>query len=90
MIEVYLLFYQSALQTFIHFNLFLQREDHCIPVIDDQMSAFLCKLASKFVTVQEISNANGNFRAMDFKDQDNQLSGIYNQSRLRSLLSKNN
>jgi hypothetical protein len=90
MTEVYLLFYQSALQTFIHFNLFLQREDPVIPVIDDQMSTFLRKLASKFVTVQEIRNANGNFRAMDFKDQDNQLSGIYNQSRLRSLLSKNN
>ena len=29
--ELYLLFYQSALQVFLHFNMFLQREDPLIP-----------------------------------------------------------
>ena len=46
--EVYLLFYESVLQTFINFNKFLQREDPLIPVISKQMSSFLTKLAEKF------------------------------------------
>ena len=55
--------------------MFLQREEPVIPVIHKQMRSFLQKLASKFVAVQEIKNAKGNFRAVKFKDQDNQLSG---------------
>ena len=38
--EVYLLFHQSALQGFISFNRFLQREDPIIPVIYNQMLFF--------------------------------------------------
>ncbi len=75
MTEVYLLFYQSSLQLFIHFNMFLQREEPIIPVIHEQMKSFLKKLASKFVTVQEIRNANGNFRTINVRD--NQLSGNF-------------
>ena len=33
MTEVYLLFYQSSLQAFIQFNMFLQREDPITPVV---------------------------------------------------------
>jgi hypothetical protein len=51
MTEVYLLFYQSALQPFIHFNMFLQREDPIIPVVHEQTTLVLQKLASKFLTV---------------------------------------
>ena len=39
MTEVYLLFYQSALQTFFKFNKFLQREDPLIPIICQQMDS---------------------------------------------------
>ena len=39
--EVYLFFYEAVLQTFIHFNKFLQREDPLIPVISEQMDSFL-------------------------------------------------
>ena len=46
--EVHLLFYQSVLQLFIHFNMFLQREDPLIPVLYDQMLSFHTKLAGKF------------------------------------------
>ena len=46
MTEVYLLFYQSSLQAFIQFNIFLQRED---PIVYEQ--TFLQKLASEFLTV---------------------------------------
>ena len=44
--ELYLLFYQSALQVFLHFNMFRQREDPLIPMIHKQMMSFLTKLAT--------------------------------------------
>ena len=68
MTEVYLLFYQTALQTFVHFNMFLQREDPVIPVIYEQTNSFLQKLASKFLTVQTIKAANGNYTTLQFKE----------------------
>ena len=64
MTEIYLLFYESALQTFIKFNTFLQREDPLIPIICEQMDSFLTKLASKFVPVCAITAANGDFSRM--------------------------
>ena len=67
MTEVYLLFYQSSLQAFIQFNMFLQREDPIIPVVYDQTTSFLQKLASKFHTVAAIKEANGDFSSFDFK-----------------------
>ncbi len=54
MTEVYLLFYQSSLQAFINFNMFLQREDPIIPVVHEQTTSFLRKLGSKFLTVAAI------------------------------------
>ena len=44
--EVYLLFYQAALQTYIRFNAFLQWEDPLIPVLYEQIASFLRKLAT--------------------------------------------
>jgi len=35
--ELYLLFFQAALQVFLHFNMFLQREDPLIPIIHKQI-----------------------------------------------------
>ena len=58
MIEAYLLFYQTALQTFVHFNMFLQRENPVVPIIHAQINSFLQKLASKFLTVQAVKAAN--------------------------------
>ena len=77
MTEVYLLFYQSSLQSFIQFNMFLQREEPIIPFIHEQMRSFLRKLASKFVTLQEIKDVNENFSQLKFENQDNQLSGNF-------------
>lgn len=59
MTEVYLLFYQSALQTFVDFNKFLQRANPLIPIICDQMNAFITKLASKLLPVAAIKAAKG-------------------------------
>ena len=67
MTDVFLLFYQSSLQAFIHFNLFLQREDSIIPVVYEQTTSFLQKLASKLLTVAAIKEANGDFSPLDFK-----------------------
>ncbi|XP_041470149.1 uncharacterized protein LOC121419757 [Lytechinus variegatus] len=74
MTEVYLLFYQSALQTFMHMKLFLQREYPVIPLVYAQMQSFLQKLASRFVRVQTIREANRDFINLTFRDLNVQLS----------------
>jgi len=66
MTEVYLLFYQSALQTFVHFNMFLQREDPLLPVLCQQMDSFLSKLASKFLPPSTIKAANRDFSTLNY------------------------
>ena len=76
MTEVYLLFFQSALQSFIHFNLFLQREDPLIPILYEQIHSFLTKLASKFMPVLAIKETNGDFESLDYKNQHSQLPGM--------------
>ena len=50
MTEVYLLFYQSALQIFINLNLFLQREEPLIGAINSSLKRFLKLLACKFIS----------------------------------------
>ena len=75
MTEVYQLFYQSALQTFVHFNKFLQREDPLIPVVGEQMDSFLTKLASKFLAVSIIKKANRDFSTLKYEEQEHQLPG---------------
>ncbi len=74
MTEVYL-FYQPALQTFVHFNKFLQREDPLIPIICAQMEPFLTKLASKFLAVSTIKAAKGDFYVLKYKEREQQLPG---------------
>ena len=75
MTEIYLLFYEAALQTFVHFNKFLQREDPLIPVICEQIHCFLTKLASKFVSVSIIKAANEDFTKLQYRDIRCQLPG---------------
>lgn len=74
MTEIYLFFYEAVLQTFINFNKFLQREDPLIPGICEQIDSFLKKLASKFVPVDTIKAAGGNFTGLQY-DVKNQLPG---------------
>ena len=76
MTEIHLLFYQSALQVFVHY-MFLQTEDPLIPVIHDEMIKFITKLTSTFMPVTAIQEVNGNFYNLDFVNKDSQLSGIY-------------
>ena len=72
--EVYLMFYQAALQLFITFNKFLQREDPLIHVITEQMSSFMKKLLGKFVSVSAIKAATD---ITEVEYRENQLPGMY-------------
>ena len=46
------MFYQAALQVFVHFNKFLQREDPLIPVLNSQINGFLKKLFGRFIIIK--------------------------------------
>ena len=77
--EVYLAFYLSALQAFVKFNQFLQRDDPLIPILLPQTVSFLKKLAGKFLLVSVIKDADGtSMGQVDYTDVQNQLSGVYN------------
>lgn len=78
MTEINLLFYQSALQVFVHFNMFLQSEHPLIPVIHEQIVSFLTKLASKFLQVSAIKDANGDFTSLEYANEELQLPGSNN------------
>ena len=69
------MFYQSALQSFIHFNKFLQREDPIIPIVQEQMESFVRKLASKFVLLSVMKETRDNFSTLSYKDRDSELAG---------------
>ena len=74
MTEVYLMFYETSLQIFVHFNKFLQREDPIIFVVLDQMRSFFKKLLGKFVKVAIIKAAERDLTTVMFEDPENQLS----------------
>ena len=76
MTEIYLLFYEAVLQTFVNFNKFLQREDPLIPVISEQIESFLTKLASKFIPVSGLRAAGQDFAGLKFSELSDQLPGI--------------
>jgi hypothetical protein len=75
MTEIYLLFYQSALQTFVKFNKFLQREDPLLSIMVDQMVSFLRKLSSKFLKPVAIRALTEDFSVLDYKELENQQEG---------------
>ena len=75
MTEIYLLFYEAVLQTFVNFNKFLQREDPLIPVISEQIESFLTKLASKFISVSGIKAAGQDFAGLKYSETGDQLPG---------------
>lgn len=87
MTEVYLLFYQATLQLFVNFNKFLQREDPILPIIAEQMTAFLKKLFGKFVTIQAIRGAP-DVTSINYS-RECQLPGIYTKKRYSYRFSSN-
>ena len=91
--QVYLLFYESVLCTFTHVNLFLQREDPSIYLVDDAIRALLTKLLSKFVTLQAIIEQD-DITKVDFTNPVNHLSnhviiiGMVTKQCLQKLLNE--
>ena len=83
MTEVYLLFYQATLQLFVNFNKLLQREDPII-LIAGQMTTFLKKLFSKFVTIQAIRGAS-DITSINYS-RECQLLGMYTKRDIECFL----
>lgn len=74
MSEVYLMFYQAALQLFVNFNKFMQREDPIICVLWNQMNTFMTKLFGRFVRVTAIKAA-ADVCHVQYSREENQLPG---------------
>ena len=62
-------FYQPALQSFVHFNMFLPREGSLILKIFERMESFLTKLAGKFLPVSITKVAKGDYYAFKYKER---------------------
>ena len=58
LVEIYLLFYQSVLQVFIEFNLFLQHDDPLIARSHGSIKQLLRNLGCKFFTVAALANSD--------------------------------
>ena len=74
MTEVYLMFYQAALQVFVAFNKFLQREDPiiCSTEWDEVLPK---KLFGRFVKVDTIKCATEDITSIAYDNPHNQLPG---------------
>ena len=58
LVEIYLLFYQSVLQVFIKFNLFLQHDDPLIARSHGSIQQLLRNLGCKFLAVAALANSD--------------------------------
>ena len=58
LVEIYLLFFQSVLQVFIKFDLFLQRDDPLIASLHGSIQQFLRNLGCNFLTVAALANSD--------------------------------
>ena len=75
MTEVFLFFYQYALQKFVNFNKCLQREEPLISRLHDQIQQFLKMIACKFLQIDFV--ANGDMFSDACREQENQNSGSF-------------
>ena len=72
MTEVFLFFYQYALQSFVNFNKYLQREEPLISRLPDQIQQFLKRIACKVIQIDFV--ANGGMFTDAWREQENQKS----------------
>ena len=77
MSEIYLLFYQAALQPFIALNNLLQREDPIISIMQTQFTTFLKKLFGRFVRIDAIQSAEADLTELDYANSAKQLASLY-------------
>ena len=84
MSEVYLMFYQAALQPFITVYKFLQSKDPIISVMHNQLTSFFKKLMGRFVCVSAIQAVDADITELEFSNASNQLPGIHYKSLVTS------
>ena len=70
------MFYQAALQVYVRFNMFLQRDDPLIPVFNSEVNNFIEKLFSRFIKVGAIQDVEGDIVSLDYGDEENHLPGL--------------
>ena len=71
MTEIYLLFYQSALQIFINLNLFLRKRDPLIGSVSSSLKRFLRLLACKIISYQTLKETSNFKELFDVKKHKN-------------------
>ena len=74
-LEVYLLFYQFALQVFITFNMLLQREDPLVSRLNCHIQKFFRKLGCKFLNINALANTDP--ANIDFENAKSQKNGKF-------------
>ena len=73
MFEIHLLFFQAALPSFDHFNLFLQRDAPQIYILHRQMMQLLTKLFSKFLKASVIQEYKDRLSDVPFSEKNSQI-----------------
>ena len=72
-LEVFLFFYQYALQSFVNFNKYLQREKPLLSRLHDQIQQFLKRIACKFLQTDFVASVD--MFSDVWREQENQKSG---------------
>ena len=70
------MFYQAAIQVFVAFNKFLQREDPIICVLLNEMKSILKKAVWEIVKVNTIKCATEDITLIAYDNPHNQLPGM--------------
>ena len=69
------MFYQAVLQVYVRFNMFLQRDDPLVPVLNSEINGFLKKLFSRFIKVAAIQEVEEDIVSLDYGNEENHLPG---------------
>lgn len=78
MTEVYLFFYNAALQLFVNLNKFMQREDPIIYAIHDQLHSFIKNLLGKFLPATTIKEALASgITCIEYASREKQIPGEF-------------
>ena len=75
MLEVFLFFYQYALQSFINFNKYLQKEEPLLSRLHDQIQQFLKRITCKFLQIDFVASVD--MFSDIWREQENQKSGSF-------------
>ena len=96
MLEMYLLFYQSALSCFTAVNLYLQRKQPLIYLLHESQQRFMKKLSSRFISASVIqahifhrkSFSESDISMVNQKPDIDKAVGPLTRNKLKKLLDK--